>query len=172
MGTIHVYTGHGKGKSSASLGMTARMIGHGGRVLFIQFFKFENSDKDFLEAQPQVTFRQFRYPGDYFKSYSEEERAQLAEELRAFLTESIMLAEEGGYDLIVLDELVYAVHMRLITEGMLRSVLLQLSRKADVIITGRNMPHEILAIASYVTECVHRKHPYDEGVPARRGIDY
>ncbi len=171
MGFIHVYTGEGKGKSSSALGMTARMLGHGGMVYFVQFFKFENSDKQFLEQEERVVFRQFRFPGDYFKDYTDEERRALAEKLRAFLS-TIEAEASEGFDLIVLDELVYAVHMKLISTEELVSLLKRLAEHAEVIITGRNMPPDLLKEAAYVTELINVKHPFMQGIPARRGIDY
>ncbi len=166
---IHVYTGDGKGKTTAALGLTLRAVGAGWRVLFAQFLKHgEFSEiKALKKLGDQVTIRQYG-SGRFTKGRPSEKEIEMA---RAGLSEIMQVMEEGRYDLIVLDEINVAVHFGLIPlEGVI-SLLEKRPQDVELVLTGRWAPKEITERADLVTEARMIKHYFSKGVRAREGIE-
>ena len=170
-GLVQVYTGDGKGKTSAALGLALRAAGHHLRVHIVQFMKgWPNyGELQSVKWLPTVTLRQFGRrgfvhpqhptPADY-----EQASLALAEARRAMLS--------GDVDIVILDEVNVALDMGLLT---LESVLALLEEKpahVELVFTGRGAPEELCRRADLVTEMKMLKHPYNQGVPARKGIEY
>ncbi len=178
-GLIIVYTGEGKGKTSAALGAAMRALGHGWRVLIIQFFKgdwpvvygeLELAKRLYPQFEVLQLGRGFvKIMGDKkpFGEHVEAAQAALA------LTRERMLS--GRYDLIILDEVIYALGYMDFKLIELKDVLELLKAKPPdlhLILTGRNAPAEIVEAADLVTEMREIKHPMKKGIPAQQGIDY
>lgn len=176
---ILIFTGDGKGKTSAALGTVFRALGHGRRVLVIQFFKGEwpvvFGETVSAKRHPKLKLLQMgagfvRIMGDR-KPLSVHRAAAKKALLRA--GEAI---RSGRYDLVVLDEAIYALHhpkpKGLISLSDLLNILKRASAKTDVILTGRNAPRRLIAAADLVTEMRQVKHPFEKGIPAKKGIDY
>jgi len=166
---IHVYTGDGKGKTTAALGLTLRSVGAGWRVLFTQFLKHgEFSEiKGLKKLGDQITIRQYG-SGRFIKGKPSKKEAEMA---RAGLSEIMQVMKEGKYDLIVLDEINVAVHFGLIPlEGVI-SLLEKRPPDVELILTGRWAPKEITERADLVTEARMIKHYFSKGVRAREGIE-
>lgn len=168
-GLIHVYTGDGKGKTTAALGLVLRMEGAGGRSAIVQFMKgWPYSELNALALLPNVTVVQTGRP-DYIrpesltdKDFSEAERGMAA--AREFL-------RSKWYDLVVLDEINVAVSFGLISVHDVVCALQEKSRCVEAVLTGRNPPDDILRMADLVTEMRDVRHPYEKGILARKGID-
>ncbi len=178
-GLIIVYTGDGKGKTSAALGAAMRALGHGWKVLIIQFFKgdwpvvygeLELAKKLYPQFEVLQLGKGFvKIMGDK-KPF--EEHVQAAEGALA-LTRERMLS--GTYDLIILDEVIYALKymdFSLIELKDLMELLKQKPPQTHIILTGRNAPPELIEAADLVTEMREIKHPMKRGIPAQQGIDY
>jgi cob(I)alamin adenosyltransferase len=165
----HIYTGDGKGKTTAALGLTLRAVGAGWRVLFTQFLKHGEFGeiKVLKKFGNQVTIRQYG-SGRFIKGRPHEKEMEMA---RAGLSEIMQVMEEGEYDLIVLDEINVAVHFGLIPlEGVI-SLLERRPQDVELVLTGRWASKEIMERADLVTEVRMIKHYFSKGVPAREGIE-
>lgn len=166
---IHVYTGNGKGKTTAALGLILRAVGAGWQVLFCQFLKFgEFSEiKALKKFGEQVTVRQYG-SGRFIKGRPSEKEIGVA---MAGLDEIMQVMEEGKYDLIVLDEINTAVHFGVIPLKDIRNLLERRPKNVELILTGRWAHKEIIEQADLVTEVRRIKHYFGKGVPAREGIE-
>jgi cob(I)alamin adenosyltransferase len=178
-GLVIVYTGDGKGKTSAALGAALRALGHGWRVLVIQFFKGD-WPVVFGEVElgrrlaPQLEVRQLgrgfvKYMGD---TKPMDEHLAAAREALAAARECIT---SGRYDLIILDEIVYAIDYAGVQLISVEDVLGLLDAKPPalhLILTGRNCPQAVIDRADLVTQMQEVKHPWQQKIPAQVGIDY
>lgn len=172
-GLIIVHTGNGKGKTTAALGMALRAWGQGMRVLVIQFIKGGWKYGELAAAQqlgPRFVIRQM---GEGFVKGANQEEAL---EHRQAAAEAFKAAAEamaaGQWDMIILDEINYALHYGLIP---LEEVLALLNKKPaalHLILTGRNAAAEVIERADLVTEMKAIKHPYQKGVKAQKGIEF
>ena len=178
-GLIVVYTGDGKGKTSAALGAALRALWHGWRVLVLQFFKGDwpitFGEVALSERlKPQLEVRQLgkgfvKYMGD---KKPMDEHLTAAREALAVARECIM---SGRYELIILDEIIYAIDYAGVQLISLEDVLGLLDLKPPslhLILTGRNAPQAIIDRADLVTEMTEVKHPWQQKIPAQVGIDY
>jgi cob(I)alamin adenosyltransferase len=167
-GLVHVYTGDGKGKTTAALGLAMRAVGQGMKVAFIQFIKGKSCGEHFFVKQ----YKPFEIIqisiGDSFKK-SEEQLSQEAQQTLAYAEQEI---SSGKYDLVVLDEIFVAISQGLITTKQVLELLDSRPVSVELVLTGRNAPPEIAHRADLVTEMLMIKHPFTEGTSARRGIEY
>jgi len=166
---IHVYTGDGKGKTTAALGLALRAVGAGWKVLFAQFLKHgEYSEiKALKRLEDQVAIRQYG-SGRFIKGRPSEKEIEAA---RAGLSEITQVMEEGKYDLIVLDEINVAVHFGLIPVESIINLLKRRPQDVELVFTGRWAPKEITERADLVTEARMIKHYFSKGIRAREGIE-
>lgn len=178
-GLIVLYTGNGKGKTTAALGMALRALGHGWRVLILQFFK-GNWPVVFGELEmakrlsPQLEILQL---GKGFVKHMGD--AKPFEEHLAAAKDAVATARErivsGAYDLIVLDEIIYAIDYAGVQLVSLDEVLGLLDAKPPalhLVLTGRNAPQPLIDRADLVTEMREVKHPWQQKIPAQVGVDY
>lgn len=172
-GLIHIYTGDGKGKSTAAFGLALRAAGCGRRVMIVQFFKGRDcGELHALRQLPQVTVLRLEQDPGFFKYMDEDTRQQVRARHDALLSTAAQAAREGRCELLILDEVISAYN----TGALDRELLLELVRTKpeglELVLTGRNAPEELTAAAHYVTEMRKIKHPYDSGIPAREGIEF
>jgi cob(I)alamin adenosyltransferase len=167
-GLIQIYTGEGKGKTTAALGLAMRASGQGLRVGFIQFLKNEPTGEHFfVERYHPFEIIQI----STVSSFSKDKSQQLKEARKTLeRVEKDMLSQK--YDLIILDEVFIAVDKGLISVEELANLLKKKPSSLEMVLTGRYAPPEIIQMADLVTEMHLVKHPYQSGVPARRGIEY
>jgi len=174
-GLVHIYTGEGKGKTTAAVGLAVRAAGQGLSVLFVQFFK--------QDSAPSGEKEFFRRPGSGIELVRSNSRHPMftgpktdVAAVRASVVETFSLAVEkanaGGVDLLVLDEVLSAVNGGWISVEEMLEFLDGRPAGLEVVLTGRNAPSELVQSADYVTEMLKIKHPYDAGVQARRGIEF
>jgi cob(I)yrinic acid a,c-diamide adenosyltransferase (EC 2.5.1.17) len=170
-GYIQVYTGDGKGKTTAALGLALRAAGHNFRTYIGQFLKGQHYGEldSIKKLAPLITLEQFgRKKFIKVTENFEEEDYKLAEQgLRKCL--KAMLS--GEYKIVILDEINVAMYFGLIKEEAVQKFLDQKPEDVEVVLTGRYAPVSIMERADLVTEMVNRKHYYDKGVQARKGIE-
>jgi len=168
-GYVQVYTGDGKGKTTAALGLALRAAGAGHRVYIAQFVKgMHYSELDALERfQDRITLRQYGRTCFIRKEPD-------AEDIRAArigLEEVRGILASGSYPLVILDEANIAVHFNLFSVDELADLIASRPENVELVITGRNAHPKILEMADLVTEMKEVKHYYREGVEARVGIE-
>jgi len=169
-GFIHVYTGHGKGKTTAALGLGLRSSGAGFKVYMIQFMKGRRySELDAIEHISNFTIVQYGRDEFVSKETPEQIDIELAQQGFEHAREII---KSGKYDVVILDEINVAVDYNLIDLDDVLKLVKEKPEKVELILTGRYASPELVKIADLVTEMLEIKHPYQEGVLARKGIDY
>ena len=169
-GYIHVYTGCGKGKTTAAIGLGVRAVGDGLRVLMIQFMKGRRySELDALEQVKDFTVVQFGRDEFVSKQKPEQVDIDLARKGFAYAKEAI---QNRKYDVIILDELNVAVDYGLIAQEDILQLLDEKPESLELILTGRCASPEVIKRADVVSEILEIKHPYQKGVLSRKEIDW
>ena len=170
-GLIQVYTGNGKGKTTAALGVALRAAGHGMKVLVIQFMKGDGGDGEQEAAKklsPHLTILKAGRKAFVSRSNPDPIDFRLAQEGYSMARKAF---QDKEYDIVILDEINMAVDYGLISLSDLLELIDSKPERAELILTGRNAKPEILEKADLVTEMVERKHYYAKGIPARKGIE-
>ena len=171
---LHVYTGNGKGKTTAAMGLAVRSAGHGRRVLVAQFLKDGRSGElAALAKLPGVEIYPMKPIKGFVFAMNEEEKKQTAREQRA---QALTLKTHIGQarpELIVLDELNVALSTGMLDRETAEALLDDALSCGDTVATGRHAPEWLIERADYVSEICARKHPFEtEGLHAREGIEY
>ncbi len=168
-GYVQVYTGDGKGKTTASLGICVRAIGAGRRVLLVQFLKRGNFSeiKGLGYFGKRVRIKQFG-SGRFVRGNPGKEDRELAAAGLRYVKEKM---KTGGYDVVILDEINVAMDMGLVSVAQVLDLLSNRPANVELVLTGRYAPEEIVDAADLVTECRMVKHYFSKGVKARRGIE-
>lgn len=168
-GFVHVYTGDGKGKTTAALGLTMRATGAGLRVFIAQFAKGQDYSEihSLARLSDLVTVRQYGTP-DFITAPGDQRDSQLAKQ---GLAECRQAVASGGFDLVIMDEANIAVLFELITVEQLLEVIRAKPQHVELVITGRGADPRVLEAADLVTEMREIKHYYRVGVMARVGIE-
>ncbi len=169
---IHLYYGDGKGKTTAALGLALRAYGAGFTVILAQFLKtMPSSELSALAFLPGVTV--LRSNGDFGFTWtlSDAEQTALREEQNALLQRAVAACPETEKTLLVLDEAVGAYTYGYLDHAPLLSCLESLPPQVEVVLTGRDPAPELLERADYVTEMKKIRHPFDQGIVSRRGIE-
>jgi len=199
LGLVHLYTGDGKGKTTASLGLAFRAIGHGYKTYIIQFLKgggytgelisaknimmehilMDQFGKDCIKEQEQLKLpgfgkgdkvRNHQYCGECRDCFSIDE----AEKMHARTGFNIAkdISSSGEYDLIILDEICGAISEKLVDLQEVLNLIKNKHKTTELVLTGRNAPLELKQAADYVSEVKNVKHPFDKGIEARKGVEY
>lgn len=168
-GYVHVYTGNGKGKTTAALGLAVRAVCAGKRVFFGQFVKgMEYSELKAVDFLPNFVIEQFGR-GCFIHGEPGDEDIKAA---RSGLRKLKKVLEDGSYDLVVMDEINIALYFKLITPSEVIEAVNSRAEHVEVVLTGRYAPKEIIEIADLVTEMKEIKHYYQKGIIARKGIEF
>lgn len=172
-GLIHIYTGNGKGKTTAAIGLAMRFAGSGGNVLIGQFLKNDASSE--LSMLSKLDGIDFLPSGQYFGFTSQMDEAarqratcHYTEYFRLLLQKLLM----GNYGLFLLDEILVADREHFIPHEELLALLSQKEDRPEIVLTGRDASPDLIAAADYVSEIHCRKHPYQQGITARKGIEF
>lgn len=170
-GLVQVYTGNGKGKTSAAFGLALRAVGRGLRVFVIQFIKggFDYGELYVVGKLPNVELKAFGRGKFILEKPPGKEDMKLAEEALA-LAEKVIKSDE--YDVVVLDEVNVALNLDLIRLDKVLELVKSKPEHVELVLTGRNAPVELIEAADLVTEMLEVKHPYSKGFGARKGIEY
>lgn len=169
-GLIHLYIGKGKGKTTAALGLISRACGLKKRVCFIQFLKVRTSSEIPVLRKLKVKVISFkeRHPFFYKRASTNSLKKKVFEDLKK--TEAIV--KDKGYELIVLDEILYLLEKKLVKEDDILRIIRLKPPKTELILTGGSASKAIINLADYVSTVKDTKHPYKRGVLARPGIEY
>jgi len=173
-GLIIVHTGPGKGKTTAALGTAMRAAGQGLKVLMVQFIKgsWHYGELEAAKRFDEDSFRIIPMGRGFVRVGAEKpdpEDVRLVEEAWRFSAEKI---QSGEFDLVILDEINYAISYKMLEVGKVIEGLKRKPEMVHVILTGRNAHPDIVELADLVTEMREIKHPYHKGVQAQRGIEY
>lgn len=170
LGLVHIYTGNGKGKTTAALGQSLRAAGRGLNVLFFQFLKPDAGygEQKMCGCIDNITIVSMGV-AHFIGNNPKPEDFEMA--MKALSTSEEMIAT-GKYDVVVLDEAMNAVRLGLISSKDLIDSLRRRPEHVEVILTGRGMTPELEEYADLITEMKLIKHPMDSGVGARKGIEY
>jgi cob(I)alamin adenosyltransferase len=169
-GLVVVYTGHGKGKTTAALGMVFRALGRGMKVGMVQFIKgkWKTGERVFAEKLEGLTFRVMGLGFTWESDDLANDKAAAA----AAWEEGKAMILGGEHAIVVLDELTYTFHYAFVPLDDVLATLRARPPHVHVVITGRNAPEELVALADLVTEMKPIKHPYEQGIPAQLGVDF
>jgi cob(I)alamin adenosyltransferase len=173
-GLVIVYTGNGKGKTTAALGMVLRAAGHGKRILIVQFIKnFQNyGELKFIKKYncgieiKTMGKGYVQIKGDKFPF---EQHVRAAQQALQFAKDKILSKK---YDIIVLDEINIALDKKLLTLDQVIELIQQKPADLHLVLTGRNAPKKLIHLADLVSEVKEIKHPYKKGIIAQKGIEY
>lgn len=171
-GLVLVFTGEGKGKTTAALGLALRSWGHDMKVLMLQFIKSQQCGEH-LAAQRMAPGLEIRPLGLGFINFNNpQDVARQREVARKVLqeVETAMLSEQ--YQMLILDEILYALKYELIDLADVLSLLEQKPPSLHLVLTGRDAAPEIIERADLVTEMKEIKHPYKKGIPAQKGVEF
>lgn len=170
-GLVQVYTGNGKGKTSAAFGLALRAIGRGLKVCVIQFIKggFDYGELYVVKDLPNLELRAFGQGKFVTDVPPDEKDAGLAREAFELAKEAV---KGGNYDVVILDEINVAVHLRLIGVEEVVDLIRDKPEHVELVLTGRHAPSKIIEMADLVTEMKEIKHPHRKGIPSRRGIEF
>lgn len=169
-GLIHIYTGDGKGKTTAALGLCYRAASRGYKVGFTSFMKDFDSG-EFLCEGVFTLFKSAPFNG-FLSQMSPSEIEVAKKEANDKLKELFLIARKECYDLIALDEVLVAASCGIVDKELLIDLLKSKPDCLEVVMTGRNCPEELFEYADYISEIKALRHPYDKGVCARKGIEY
>ena len=170
-GLIQVYTGNGKGKTSAAFGLALRAIGRNMKVMIIQFIKggFDYGERYSTRLLTHLTLKAYGRGKFITEKPPEEADVKLATEAMTAAKEAV---SSGKYDVVILDEINVAADLGLVQVQAVVELAQQKPRHVELVLTGRNAPKEFIKIADLVTEMKEIKHPYNQGVAPRRGIEF
>jgi len=169
LGYIHLYTGNGKGKTTAALGLALRAAGAEKKVFIGQFVKgMHYAELTTLKRLPEITIKQYGRKCFIENSPTLED----IEAAKQGLTEIAQIIPSDEYNMIILDEVCIALYYNLFTVQELINVLNNKTENTEIILTGRYAPKELYEIADLITEMKEIKHYYNDGVKARIGIEY
>ncbi len=167
-GQVHVYFGEGKGKTSAAMGLALRAHGAGKRAVILQFLKGQSTSELAPLQQLGITVLRAQTSEAFVFQMSAEQRAQTRRDNDAALQKARAL----GADVLVLDEACAALSLGVLDEALLRAVVCEKPPLQELVLTGRDPAPWLVEAAQYATEMRCVRHPCDEGLAARKGIEF
>jgi len=169
---VHIYCGNGKGKTTASIGLLTRASGANKKCLLAQFLKeIPTSETVSLEKLGVKTLRAQSNIKKFVFAMDESEKALYTAEQQKLFEQVCLAVQSHEYDLIVLDEVLDAISLGIIPEESLAS-LLQQKGDTEMVVTGRAPGESIAALADYYSKIEPIKHPYSQGLHARKGVEF
>ncbi|MBI5827876.1 MAG: cob(I)yrinic acid a,c-diamide adenosyltransferase [Deltaproteobacteria bacterium] len=171
---MHIYTGEGKGKTTAAIGLSVRAAGQGVNVLIVQFFKEDmasSGEKNFFAGSPSVEILRSNCRHPIFTG-KDTDLAGVKRSVVETFERAKKTVMEGSIGLLVLDEAMSAINGGWIGVDEMMDFLDKRPPGLEVVLTGRSAPVELIKAADYVTEMLKIKHPFDEDIAARKGIEF
>ncbi len=173
-GYVQIYTGNGKGKTTAAVGLAVRAAGNEYNVFMVQFLKGSKTGE--LESAKKLApyFNIFRFEKKrgFFWTLNAEEKIELKEEIQTAYEFCMQALKEQKCDILIMDEVMGALKNDLISEEQLIKLIDNKPNNIELILTGRDVPKAILDKANLITEMKDIKHYFNEGVPSREGIEF
>ncbi|MFA5021693.1 MAG: cob(I)yrinic acid a,c-diamide adenosyltransferase [Patescibacteria group bacterium] len=168
LGKIHIYTGNGKGKTTAALGLALRAVGAGFKVYIVQFLKAQDySELNSLKKLPEITVKRFGQKTFIYGLGKPNDKVEAKKALK--FCKKIL--KSSKFNLVILDEIFLASFFKLISVPEIIKLIKNKPKSVELVLTGRKAASEIIKLADYVTEMKEIKHPYQQGLVARRGIE-
>ncbi|MCD8083768.1 MAG: cob(I)yrinic acid a,c-diamide adenosyltransferase [Clostridiales bacterium] len=172
-GCVHIYCGDGKGKTSAAIGLAVRAAGRGRKVHFVRFLKTEDSGEvEVLRGISGITVPPCDQSFGFVFRMTKEQKKEASAYMQRRFEEACAEAVSGGYDVLVLDELMAACSYGMVEEEQVEVFLKNRPEHLEVVMTGRDPSERLLETADYVSEIRMVRHPYEKGIGAREGIEY
>lgn len=172
-GLIHLYTGKGKGKTTAALGLVMRAYGRGKRIVLVQFLKGRDTGElHTLARMPGLTLLRYTKDFGFYHAASQEDKTEMIRQNNANLAQAIHMSRQGLCDLLILDEVCAAYTKGAVDRARVDDFISSKPSGLELVLTGREAPPHFVEWADYVTEFVNHKHPYDQGIAAREGIEF
>ena len=172
-GLIHIYTGRGKGKTTAAMGLAVRCAGSGGRVLVTQMLKKGTSSEiSVLRQVPGIRVFSLEKHEQFVSRMTPEEKQEAGRYHQAYFQQICEMTGAEHWDLLVLDEIIGAVNHGFLTAGQVTAFLRSRPEELEVVMTGRDPLPELTELADYITEMKKVKHPFENGIRARKGIEF
>jgi len=167
---MHIYTGNGKGKTTAATGLALRAAGAGKRVLFAQFMKSGTSSEQtaMMKFSDSIILRWYGVGGFIKERVSQDQ----VDSIQKGLKEVGDLMMSGIFELVILDESITCLKHNLIAVEQLLTLINNRPSRTEIVLTGRDAPKELVDAADLVTEMMEIKHYYNKGISARRGIEF
>ena len=173
---MQIYTGPGKGKTTAALGLAMRAAGQGNRVLFYQFLKppsLHLGERILIEKLDNIELGILEHTWDMKKSLCDEQTmSDMRQAVGEAMKELTAAAAERKYDVMILDEIVYCYSKGLTGLGDIKTLIESRDAYVEIVLTGRGADEELIELADLVTEIKAIKHPWEKGIKARKGIEY
>lgn len=171
LGLTEVYTGDGKGKTTAALGLALRAIGHGYKVLVVQFLKGKKDYGEILASKKIKNLEIYQFGREEEVNLMKPEKIdiELARKGFDFAMEKIF---SGEYDVVILDEINLAITFSLIPLHEVLNLIAKKPKSVELVLTGRFCPKKIIDVADLVSEVKEIKHPYRKGILSRKGIGW
>ncbi len=176
-GLVQIYTGDGKGKTTAAFGLALRAAGQGNKVLIYQFLKppsLNIGERSALQlGDVRIRTEALDTPWDMSKSFEDEKAvARMQAAISEALERIAQTAETRFYDVLILDEIVFCLSKGLAKLEDVKSLIDRKDPAVEIVLTGRGATEELIELADLVTEMKNIKHPFDSGLPARQGIEF
>jgi cob(I)alamin adenosyltransferase len=173
-GCVQVYTGNGKGKTTAAVGLAVRAAGRGLRVYMVQFLKSQNTGELESAKKLEPNFKIFRFEKNrgFFWTLKDEEKKELKEEVQLAYSFCLQSLKEGQCDILIMDEIMGALSNNLVSKEQILELVDIKPENIELILTGRDVPQVIIDKADLVTEMREIKHYYNKGIVSRKGIEY
>jgi cob(I)alamin adenosyltransferase len=176
-GLVQIYTGSGKGKTTAAFGLALRAAGWGNKVIIYQFLKPESlklgERKAVTKSKLPIKIVPLKIQWNMRKSLNDRKTIKKTKQKIALLFEKIKTqAKNKKYDIIILDEIVFCLTAKLITIDLIRNLIKSKAKQVELILTGRGASKDLIKSADLVTEMKLVKHPYNKNIKARKGIEY
>ena len=176
-GLVQIYTGDGKGKTTAAFGLALRAAGQGNKVLIYQFLKPPSLDigERFALQLGAVRIRveSLDVPWDMAQSSKDQKAVkEMQKAIKEVLERIAQTAEKRFYDVLILDEIVFCLSKGLAKLEDIKDIIDRKDPAVEIVLTGRGATQELIELADLVTEMKNVKHPFDKGISARRGIEF
>ncbi|MCI8292785.1 MAG: cob(I)yrinic acid a,c-diamide adenosyltransferase [Hespellia sp.] len=172
-GLIHIYCGEGKGKTTAATGLAIRAAGSGMQVLFARFLKNDQSSE--LRILQNISEIHLLHPSrtyGFYRTLGNCERAELRNVYEQYWQQIKAEVDSGNYQMLILDEIMAVCKYNIISTKEVYQFLQRKPDRLEVVLTGRGPEESLLELADYVSEIRRRKHPYEKGISARKGIEW
>jgi cob(I)alamin adenosyltransferase len=169
-GILQIYTGNGKGKTTAAIGLAVRSAGAGLKVIMIQFLKSEHSSELNIlnKLEPDLKIYRFNSQKKFIWNMNDSEKEVLKKETVDGYKKALEISQKNLCDVLILDEILGALYMNYLSISEIKKLL---NNKMEIILTGQNASDEMINMADLVTEMKKIKHPFDKGLKARLGIE-
>ncbi len=176
-GLVQIYTGNGKGKTTAAIGLGIRAVGAGMKIAVFQFLKpnsIQNGERTAVEKYGlPITFESLDVEWDMAKSFNEPATvAEAKVKIEALCEKIAALAAQKQYDMIILDEITFCLSQGLVKIDAIKNIIDKKNDCIEIVLTGRGASSELIKMAELVTEMKEIKHPYENGTGARIGIEF